>query len=159
MRSRMLRVCSRMSLPTSPVTGCRPVWPATKTRLPDLVAGDRLGFGFAASGLMISFLGISSLLGGTRLVAGDYNAGAEGSTNGQRHADRGDEHRAGGRGRIPRLVRHRAPAGTAARARFSLVPALDRGAGRPGLRRDLRSRDALGHEEPSLSGDRRREPL
>ena len=27
MRSSTLRVCSRMSLPTSPVTGCRPVWP------------------------------------------------------------------------------------------------------------------------------------
>src|SRR2546427_1509021 len=51
-----------MSLPTSPVTGCRPVWPETKTRLPNLVAGDRLGFGLAASGLMLSFLGMSSLL-------------------------------------------------------------------------------------------------
>src|SRR2546427_12881433 len=51
-----------MSLPTSPVTGCRPVWPETKTRLPNRVAGDRLGFGLAASGLMISFLGMSSLL-------------------------------------------------------------------------------------------------
>src|SRR5438045_5005663 len=66
MRSRMLRVCSRMSLPSSPVTGCRPVWPETKTRLPNRVAGDRLGFGFAASGLRISFLGMATLLRGVR---------------------------------------------------------------------------------------------
>src|SRR5207248_235846 len=66
MRSRMLRVCSRMSLPSSPVTGCRPVWPETKTRLPNRVAGDRFGFGFAASGLMISFLGMAALLRGVR---------------------------------------------------------------------------------------------
>src|SRR2546427_6318847 len=159
MRSRMLRVCSRMSLPTSPVTGCRPVWPATKTRLPNLVAGDRLGFGFSTSRLMISFLVISSLLVGTPLVAGDYNAGAEGSTNGDRHVDRGDEHRAGRRGRVPRLVRRRAPAGTAARPGLSAVPALDRRAGPQGLGRDLRSRDRLRAEESGLSGHRRREPL
>ena len=43
-RSSTLRVCSRMSLPSSPVTGCRPVWPDTKTRLPNFVASDRFGF-------------------------------------------------------------------------------------------------------------------
>src|SRR6266404_3807147 len=159
MRSRMLRVCSRMSLPSSPVTGCRSVWPETKTRLPNRVAGDRLGFGFAASGLMISFLGMAALLPWCALVAGDYNAAPEGSTNGQGHPDRGDEHRPGRRGRVPRLVRHRAPAGAAARARFSLVPALDRGAGRPGLRGDLRPPGALRDDEPGLPGHRRREPV
>src|SRR2546429_5346702 len=59
-RSSTLRVCSRMSLPTSPVTGCRPVWPDTKTRFPNLVAGDRLGLAAAGLTCTISFLGIAS---------------------------------------------------------------------------------------------------
>jgi hypothetical protein len=41
--------CSRTSLPSSPVTGCRPVWPDTKTRWPHFVASDRCGFAAAAS--------------------------------------------------------------------------------------------------------------
>src|SRR2546423_9128517 len=159
MRSRMLRVCSRMSLPSSPVTGCRPVWAETKTRFPNRVAGERLGVGFAASGLMISFLGMAALLPWCALVAGDYNAAPEGSTNGQGHPDRGAEHRPGRRGRVPRLVRHRAPAGAAARARVSPVPPLDPGAGRPGLRGDLRPPDALRDDEPGLSGHRRPETV
>src|SRR4029453_7847105 len=60
-RSSTLRVCSRTSLPSSPVTGCRPVWPATKTRLPNLVAGERLGFGAASPTRITSFFGISLL--------------------------------------------------------------------------------------------------
>jgi AraC family transcriptional regulator of adaptative response / DNA-3-methyladenine glycosylase II len=39
-----------------------------------------------------------------------------GADHGEGHADRGDEHRARGRGRVPRLVRHRAPAGAPARS-------------------------------------------
>src|SRR5262249_52392735 len=59
MRSRMLRVCSQASLPTSPVPGWRPVCPATKTRLPNFVAGERFGFGAALPTLTTSFLGIA----------------------------------------------------------------------------------------------------
>src|ERR1044072_3861015 len=48
-----------MSLPSSPVTGCRPVWPATKTSWPKRVARDRLGFDAAIfSTRMTSFLGM-----------------------------------------------------------------------------------------------------
>ena len=79
--------------------------------------------------------------------------------HGKGHADRGDEHRAGRRGRVPRLVRHRAPAGAAARSGLSRVRALDR-RGRPqNLGRDLRPRERRGAAEPGLSGDRRREPV
>src|SRR5262249_32883037 len=59
MRSRMLRVLSRTSLPPSPETGWRPVCPATKTRLPNFVAGERFGFSAALPTLTTSFLGMA----------------------------------------------------------------------------------------------------
>src|SRR5262249_32031754 len=49
--------------------------------------------------------------------------------HGEGHADRGDEHGTSGRGRVPRLVRHGAPARAPARAGLPRLPALDR---RPG---------------------------
>src|SRR5262249_45715969 len=126
MRSRMLRVCSRTSLPTSPLTGWRPVWPETNTRLPNLVAGDRLGLGLAASGLMISFFGMSSVPCAVRDWRGRLQCGPGGFNHGERHVDRGHEARACRRGRVPRLVRHRASAGAAARSRLPALPALAR---------------------------------
>src|SRR5438552_18559567 len=94
MRSSTLRVCSRMSLPTSPVTGCRPVWPATKTRLPNRVAADRFGFGAADPTVMISFLGMSFSLLSSRLGAqapgdrisqqGEERVGLPGAAEGER---------------------------------------------------------------------------
>src|SRR2546429_174498 len=139
-------------------------------RVPPRLAGDedevaesrrrrQVGVRLRRVGVDDLFLGHGRPPAWCALVAGDYNAAAEGSTNGQGHPDRGDEHRPGRRGRVPRLVRHRAPAGAAARARFSLVPALDRGAGRPGLRGNLRPPGALRDDEPGLSGHRRREPV
>src|SRR5919109_2839450 len=93
MRSRMLRVCSRTSLPTSPLTGCRPVWPDTKTRLSNRVAGDRFGFGLAASGLMISFFGMWSLLGWYAVGGGRLQCRPGGFNHDERHAGRRHEDR------------------------------------------------------------------
>src|SRR5262245_40618867 len=91
-----------------------------------------------------------------RLQCGPTGGGAD---HAEGDADRGAEYRAGGRGRVPGLVRHRAPARAAARARLPRVRALDRGRRAARLAGHVRSRVRRRPEEPRLSGHRRREPL
>ena len=90
---------------------------------------------------------------------GDSPAHEGRSTHGERHLDRRDEHGPCGRGRVPRLVRHRAPAGAGAGAGLPLVPALHRRRRPQDLGRDLRSRHGRRPAEPGVSRDRRREPV
>src|SRR5262249_48001253 len=57
---------------------CRPVCPATNTRLPNLVAGDRFGFGAAVPTVMISFLGmVASSMDGRERQFTSCGPGAE----------------------------------------------------------------------------------